>query len=118
MIILSISEIKSIFYATSSIRKLTMSIHNNIKKEVFNFIQLLQEDKLQIVNDDTPLIGGESFLDSMKLVELCLELEDKATDLGFEFDWTSDTAMSRSRSMFRTAGSLAAEFINQMETKK
>ena len=54
----------------------------------------------------------------MKLVELCLELEDKATNLGSEFDWTSDAAMSRSRGMFRTAGSLTAEFINQMETKK
>ena len=95
-----------------------MSMPNNFKKEVFNVIKALLEDKSQIVNDDTPLIGGSSFLDSMKLVELCLELEDKAIDLGFEFDWTSDTAMSRSRSMFRTAGSLAAEFINQMETKK
>ena len=65
-----------------------------------------------------PLIGWESVLDSMKLVELCLALEDKAADIGFEFDWTSDAAMSRSRSMFRTAGSLASEFINQMETKK
>jgi hypothetical protein len=26
--------------------------------------------------------------------------------------------MSRSRSMFRTAGSLAAEFVSQMEAKK
>ena len=95
-----------------------MSIPNNFKKEVFNVIKALLEDKSQIVNDDTPLIGGKSFLDSMKLVELCLELEDKATELGFEFDWTSDTAMSRSRSMFRTAGSLAREFINQLETKK
>jgi acyl carrier protein len=95
-----------------------MSIPSNVKKEVFNVIKVLLEDKSQIVNDDTPLIGGESLLDSMKLVELCLELEDKATDLGFEFDWTSDTAMSKSRSMFRTAGSLATEFINQMETKK
>ena len=95
-----------------------MSIPSNVKEEVFNVIKVLLDDKSQIVNNDTPLIGGESLLDSMKLVELCLELEDKATDLGFEFDWTSDTAMSRSRSMFRTAGSLAAEFINQMETKK
>ena len=38
--------------------------------------------------------------------------------MGFEFDWTSDAAMSRSRSMFRTAGSLAAEFFSQMEAKK
>jgi hypothetical protein len=54
----------------------------------------------------------------MKLVELCLALEDMAVEIGFEFDWTSDAAMSRSRSMFRTAGSLVAEFIIQMEAKK
>jgi acyl carrier protein len=89
-----------------------------IKNEIFFVITELIQDKTQAINDDTPLIGGESLLDSMKLVELCLTLEDKATDLGFEFDWTSDAAMSKSRSMFRTAASLAAEFINQMETKK
>jgi hypothetical protein len=65
-----------------------------------------------------PLIGSQSVLDSMNLVELCLALEDKATEMGFEFDWTSDAAMSRSRSMFRTAGSLASEFISQMEAQK
>ena len=95
-----------------------MSTPNNVKTEVFNAITALLEDKSQVVADDTPLIGGESLLDSMKLVELCLALEDKATELGFEFDWTSDAAMSKSRSMFRTAGSLATEFINQMETNK
>ena len=95
-----------------------MSTPNNVKTEVFDAITALLEDKSLFVADDTPLIGGESLLDSMKLVELCLALEDKATDLGFEFDWTSDAAMSKSRSMFRTAGSLATEFINQMETNK
>jgi len=75
-------------------------------------------DKSLKVTDDMALIGGDSVLDSMKLVELCLALEDKAADMGFEFDWTSDAAMSRSRSMFRTAGSLATEFISQMEAKK
>lgn len=90
----------------------------NIKTEVFNAINALLNEKSLVVVDETPLIGGQSLLDSMKLVELCLALEDKAAELGFEFDWTSDAAMSKSRSMFRTAGSLAAEFINQMETKK
>jgi hypothetical protein len=52
--------------------------------------------------DDMNLIGKEASLDSMKLVELCLALEDKAGDLDFEFDWTSEAAMSRSRSLFRT----------------
>ena len=46
--------------------------------------------------DDMNLIGKEASLDSMKLVELCLALEDKAGDLDFEFDWTSEAAMSRS----------------------
>ncbi len=91
---------------------------NTAKTEVFTAISELLEDKSIVVTDDMPLIGGDSVLDSMKLVELCLRLEDKAFELGFEFDWTSDTAMSRSRSMFRTAGSLAIEFIAQMEAKK
>lgn len=95
-----------------------MSSAESIKSEVFNQISLLIEDKSLTVTDEMPLIGGDSALDSMRLVELCLALEDKAADMDFEFDWTSDAAMSRSRSMFRTAGALAAEFISQMETKK
>ena len=95
-----------------------MSATESVKTEVFNQISQLLENKSLVVTDDMPLIGGESVLDSMKLVELCLALEDMAAEIGFEFDWTSDAAMSRSRSMFRTAGSLAAEFISQMESKK
>jgi hypothetical protein len=95
-----------------------MSSPDSVKSEVFKQLALLLEDKSLTISDDMPLIGGESVLDSMKLVELCLALEDKAAEIGFEFDWTSDTAMSRSRSMFRTAGSLAMEFISQMEAKK
>jgi acyl carrier protein len=95
-----------------------MSSSSSVKIEVFKQISQLLEDKSLTVSDDMALIGGDSVLDSMKLVELCLALEDKAADMGFEFDWTSDAAMSRSRSMFRTAGSLATEFISQMEAKK
>lgn len=95
-----------------------MSSADSIKSQVFNQITLLLEDKSLKVADDMPLIGSDSVLDSMKLVELCLVLEDIAADIGFEFDWTSDAAMSRSRSFFRTAGLLATEFINQMDSKK
>ena len=91
---------------------------SDVKLLVFTLVSQLLDDKALQVTEDMPLIGGESVLDSMKLVELCLALEDKAADMGFEFDWTSDVAMSRSRSMFRTAGSLAAEFIGQMEAMK
>jgi acyl carrier protein len=95
-----------------------MSFAHSDKNEVFNQISRLLEDKSLAVTNEMPLIGDDSLLDSMRLIELCLNLEDKAAEMGFEFDWTSDAAMSRSRSMFRTAGSLAEEFINQMETKK
>jgi acyl carrier protein len=87
------------------------------KSEVFAEISRLITDKSLAVTEDLPLIGSESALDSMRLVELCITLEDKAAALGFEFDWTSDVAMSRSRSMFRTAGSLASEYFSQMELK-
>ena len=95
-----------------------MSTPNNVKLEVFDAIKALLKDKSQVVTDDTPLLGSESVLDSMGLAELCLSLEDKAADLGFDFEWTSDDAMSKSRSVFRAAGSLATEFINQMDAKK
>jgi acyl carrier protein len=95
-----------------------MSTSDSVKYQIFAHItRLLEDDSLQ-VTDDTPLIGGDSILDSMKLIELCLALEDEAAGMGFEFDWTSDTAMSRSRSMFRTAGSLANEFSSQMAATK
>lgn len=95
-----------------------MPSHEDVKNEIFKEITNLLESKSLLVTDNMHLIGGESVLDSMKLVELCLILEDRAATMGFDFDWTSDAAMSRSRSMFRTAGALVEEFINQMELKK
>ena len=85
------------------------------KKQIFKTIISMVEDKTIKLSDETKLIGN--ILDSMKLVELCILLEDIAAELGFEFDWTSDAAMSRSRSMFRTAGTLADEFLEQMKRK-
>ena len=90
----------------------------DIRHAVFQIILDGIEDKTIQVTDNTTLIGDGSVLDSMKLVELCLTLEDFAEEKGFGFDWTSDKAMSRSRSMLRTAGSLASEFTNQMDAKK
>ena len=79
----------------------------------------LEQDRADVeITDDMPLIGGDGALDSMRLIELCLELEDKASDAGFEFDWTSDTAMSRSRSMFRSIQSLAEEFVTQYKVQQ
>ena len=80
---------------------------------VVDAVHSLIEDKSLALDDATPLVGDHSVLDSMRLVELCLLLEDSAREHGFEFDWTSDSAMSRSRSMFRSVGALASEFATQ-----
>ncbi|MBB3047301.1 acyl carrier protein [Litorivivens lipolytica] len=84
------------------------------KKLVMEVVDQVLEGKLT-VDEDMQLIGDGSVLDSMKLVEVCLALEDRADELGFEFDWTSDAAMSKSRSMFRSISSLSAEFSAQSE---
>ena len=89
------------------------------RDDVFALVKELFEDNEveEEVNDSTQLLGGDSELDSMNLVELCVSLEDVATDLGFEFDWTSENAMSKSRGMFATVGSLTLEFLEQYKKK-
>ena len=82
------------------------------KEIVIKAINDTLEGKAEI-SEDMQLIGGQPLLDSMKLVEVCLALEDLADEHGFEFDWTSEVAMSKSRSMFRSVEALADEFANQ-----
>ena len=84
---------------------------NNI---VIETISKILKNKVQVTKE-MQLIGGKSLLDSMKLVEVCVTLEDIAENHGFEFDWTSATTMSRTRSMFRNVNALAKEFAKQSE---
>jgi acyl carrier protein len=91
----------------------------NIKKAkeiVICAINDALEGKAEIT-EEMQLIGGQSPLDSMQLIEVCLALEDLADEHGFEFDWTSEAAMSKSRSMFRGVAALAEEFASQSEAK-
>ena len=90
----------------------------NIKKEIFKKIKITSESKTLKVNGNTKLIGNQAVLDSNSLVLLCVDLEGYAMKLNFEFDWTSDKAMSKSLSIFRTAKSLTKEFIKQKNESK
>ena len=89
------------------------------KAEALNIIiEIAQQkhDEAEVsikVSPETSLIGGRSGLDSMALVELCLALEDRAEELNFEFDWTSDAALSKSKSMYRSVEALSNEFFSQ-----
>jgi acyl carrier protein len=84
------------------------------KEIVIRAINDALEGKAEI-SEDMQLIGG-GVVDSMKLVEVCLALEDLADEHGFEFDWTSDAAMSKSRGMFRSVSALSEEFASQSES--
>ena len=87
----------------------------NIEKAKEIVISVVK-DTLEVKNEVTEnmkLIEAESSLDSMKLPQVCLALEDIADEQGFEFDWTSEVAMSKSRSMFRNIKALAEEFASQ-----
>ena len=85
------------------------------KEIVISIITDALENKIE-VTENMQLIGGEALLDSMKLVEVCLALEDLADEKGFEFDWTSNVAMSKSQSIYRSVATLAEEFSIQSET--
>jgi acyl carrier protein len=90
--------------------------NDDTRQRIFAAVAKSRRSSVEEVSESTPLIG-DGGLDSMKLVELCLSLEDMATDSGFEFDWTSEAAMSRARSMFRSAGALAQEYIAQRDAQ-
>ena len=85
--------------------------------EIYEFIKYeINEarDLPVVINLSDSLLGEGGLLDSMGLVQLCIALEDKAEDLGKEFDWASEKAMSKSQGMFRSVESLALEFLNQI----
>tara|TARA_B110000259_G_scaffold146562_1_gene165241 strand:+ start:387 stop:689 length:303 start_codon:yes stop_codon:yes gene_type:complete len=97
-----------------------MNIEESKKLVIRSIEEALEEQEKEIteeITEDMQLIGGESLLDSMNLVQVCINLEDYADENGFEFDWASEAAMSKSKSMFRSVASLAQEFLIQSESE-
>lgn len=83
-------------------------------EELITIINNVIDDEISL-SKDTPLIGGESSIDSMNLVQICIELEEKANDEGFQFDWTSEKAMSILNSIFKTPETLTKEYNRQKQ---
>ena len=89
-----------------------------LNSEIVSFIKTkLEEEGIKDieVTSESSLIGEGGVIDSMGIVELCLFLEDKALEMNFEFDWTSDSAMSNSRSIFASISTLSENFLEQSE---
>lgn len=89
-----------------------MSIEDLIK-----LVNDIVEEKFEL-NESTPLIGGDSSIDSMNLVQICIALEDKSEEDGFIFDWQSEKAMSVMNSIFKNPKTLVSEYNLQMKLAK
>ena len=79
-------------------------------------VALITKHDFTEISDSTIIYGEDGLFDSMGLIELCIRLEDFATELGFEFNWTSNSAMSNSKSIFHDILSLHQHFISQKKT--
>ena len=67
-----------------------------------------EEDSRLELKEETILFGRDSSLDSLGLVNLIVAIEQRLLDeLGLEVELTSEAAMSKTRSPFRTVKSLA-----------
>ncbi|RZB29756.1 MAG: hypothetical protein SRB1_02036 [Desulfobacteraceae bacterium Eth-SRB1] len=74
------------------------------------------QDFNEKANEDTVLFGKESVLDSMGLVNVIIDIESRFLDEDYEISLTSEKAMSRRNSPFRTISTLA-DFIGEQVTE-
>ena len=85
-------------------------------QELISLIKNFLNEEIEL-EENTPLIGGLSSIDSMNLVQICLALEEQSEADGFDFDWRSERAMSSLNSIFKTPQTLAEEYNRQMNLK-
>lgn len=81
--------------------------------EAINELRENKADKLEL-QEDTPLFGRESKLDSLGLVTLVIDVEQRlANEFHAEVSLTDEKAMSQTRSPFRDVKSLV-DYISSL----
>ena len=94
---------------------------NQIKEIVTSTIrEYCQLNEVEVVelNEYTPLIGKDSILDSIGLVNVIVDIETAFLDEDVEVSLTSDAAMSARISPFRTIGALSHFIARQLGVEK
>lgn len=86
--------------------------------KILKEISEMNENTLTQINEDSIILNGDNNLDSMAIVQLCIALEEKSNSFGFDFDWTSEKAMSSMNSIFKTPKSISDEFNKQLINSK
>tara|TARA_B100000524_G_scaffold236962_1_gene126221 strand:+ start:377 stop:667 length:291 start_codon:yes stop_codon:yes gene_type:complete len=86
--------------------------------KILKEISVMNDNSLTKMNEDSLILNDDNNLDSMAIVQLCIALEDKSKSFGFDFDWTSEKAMSSMNSIFKTPRSISNEFNKQLINNK
>jgi acyl carrier protein len=89
----------------------------NIVIEVLGEYLETQGEK-KIITMDTQLFGSESLLDSMGLVNVVIDLESRFLDENLSISLTSEKAMSRKRSPFKSVSVLSDYIFAQASEVK
>ena len=82
-------------------------------KKIIEILNTLTDIEIPLEEESNIMEYPE--IDSMVLVQLCIALEDIAGKEGFNFDWTSEKAMSKLNSIFKSPKTLSEEFNRQKE---
>lgn len=97
-----------------------VNIATNLITETLKEIAISNKDsqkkkQLSAVNSETQLFGSNGILDSMDIVVLLADLEDKLeTQHKISLSLADDTIMSKARSPFRSVRSLAKYIVDSV----
>ncbi len=81
---------------------------------VDTLIDYFKEQSISVdVNEQTPLFGSDSVLDSMGLVHVIVEIESRLRSNNMDVSLISEQAMSQRNSPFRTVSTLADFILTQ-----
>ena len=95
-----------------------MITESDIEKFLVKELSLICKEPENSFSTDTQLVGEHRSIKSVQLVELLLKIEEYVEEnFNNEFNWADNSAMSETRSVLRTIGSLA-EHIIELNSKK
>ena len=90
----------------------------DVEKFIIKELSIICKEPEGSYSSKTQLVGEKRSIKSMQLVEILLKMEDYVEEnFNSEFNWADNSAMSETRSVLRTVGSLA-EHIVKLNSKK
>ena len=95
-----------------------MPARDDIEKFILKQLSFICKEPQSNFSIDTRLVGENRSIKSIQLVELLLKMEEYVEEkFNSEFNWADNSAMSETRSVLRTVGSLAQHIV-ELNSKK